>query len=109
MFTSAAMAQDAMTAAAPSMFDSLIMFLPIILIFWFLILRPQNKRMKQHREMIAAVSRGDSVVTGGGLIGKVHKVTDDEVTIDLAEGIRVRAVKSTLQNVMPKNQVKAEK
>lgn len=75
----------------------------IFVIFWFLLIRPQQKRMKDHRAMIAAVKRGDKVVTGGGLIGKVTKVTDDEVEIDLGSGQKVRALKGTLSDVRDPN------
>jgi len=104
MFSTAAYAQDG--GLAPS--GGLIDFLPIVLIvvvFWFLILRPQNKKMKEHREMVTNVSRGDTVVTAGGLIGKVAKVKDDnEVEVDIADGVRVRVVKSTLTDVRSKNE-----
>ena len=71
----------------------------IFIIFWFLIIRPQQKRMKAHRDMIAAVKRGDVVVTGGGLIGKAVKVAEDEVEVELAPNVKVRALKSTLSDV----------
>lgn len=83
----------------------LIQIAPLILlftIFWFLIIRPQQKRLKDHRDMVAAVKRGDEVVTGGGLIGKVTKVSDADVEVELAPNIRVKAVKSTLSNVTPR-------
>ncbi len=88
-------------------------FLPLILIFaimYFLLIRPQQKKMKEHQAMVAAVRRGDQVVTQGGLIGKVTKVKDDnEVEVELAEGVKVRVVKSTLANVTSKTEpAKAE-
>jgi len=104
MFSSPVFAQDG--GLAPS--GGLIDFLPIVLIvvvFWFLILRPQNKKMKEHRELVNNISRGDTVVTAGGLIGKVAKVKDNnEVDVDIAEGVRVRVVKSTLTDVRSKNE-----
>ncbi|MBL4839174.1 MAG: preprotein translocase subunit YajC [Kordiimonadaceae bacterium] len=107
MFSSPAFAQAA-GGASPS--GGLIDFLPIILIvvvFWFMILRPQNKKMKEHRNMVANVSRGDTVVTAGGLIGKVTKVKDDnEVEVDLGDGVKVRVVASTLSDVRSKNEPK---
>ncbi len=91
------------TAGAPGATEAaLLQLLPLIfifIIFWFLIIRPQQKRLKAHRDMIAAVKRNDVVVTGGGLIGKAVKVTDDEVEVELAPNVRVRAVKSTLSDV----------
>ena len=97
-------------AAAPStgasFFVQTIPLVLIFVIFWFLMIRPQQKRMKDHQAAIAAVKKGDSVVTGGGLIGKVTKVSDTEVEIDLGQGVKVRAVKSTLTQVGDTNVVK---
>lgn len=67
--------------AAGGFLNSLLLFGPLILIFYFLILRPQNKRMKAHKELVANVQRNDTVVTNGGIIGKVKKVGDEELTI----------------------------
>lgn len=84
-------------------------FLPIVLImvvFWFLILRPQNKKMKEHREMVANAAKGDTVVTAGGIKGKITRVREDdnEVEIEIAEGVKVRVVRSTLSDVVSKNE-----
>jgi preprotein translocase subunit YajC len=72
----------------------------IFVIFYMLLIRPQQRRMKEHQTQIMAVKKNDRVVTGGGLIGKVTKVTDTEVEVELAQGIRVMAVKSTLTQVV---------
>jgi preprotein translocase subunit YajC len=92
-----------LAAAAPSggasFFIQTIPLVLIFVIFWFLLIRPQQKRMKDHQAQIASVKKGDRVVTGGGLIGKVTKVGDTEVEIELAQGVRVQAVKSTLSQV----------
>ena len=69
-------------------------------IFWFLILRPQRNRVRAHQATIAAVKKGDRVVTGGGLIGRVTKVNDQDVEIELSQGVKVTAVKSTLTEVI---------
>ncbi|MEN3972207.1 preprotein translocase subunit YajC [Sphingomicrobium sp. XHP0235] len=91
-------------AAAPSgaagFFIQIFPLLLIFIIFWFLLIRPQQKRMREHQAQIAAVKKGDRIVTGGGLIGKVTKVSDDEVEVDLGGGQKVRAVKSTLTSVI---------
>lgn len=76
--------------------------LPLILIgfiFYFLLIRPQNQRMKAHRAMLEAITRGETVVTNGGLIGKVVKVTDTELTIDLGNAQKVRVVRSMIADV----------
>ncbi|MRU16408.1 preprotein translocase subunit YajC [Roseovarius sp. A21] len=83
-------------------------FIPLILIFfimYFLLIRPQQKKLKEHQAMVEALRRGDQVVTQGGLIGKVSKVKDgDEIEVDLAEGVRVRVVKSTIAQVLSKTE-----
>ncbi len=93
-------------AAAPGgAGDFLGMFLPLLLImavFWFFIIRPQQKRMKEHQAMLENLRRGDTVVTSGGLIGKVTKVADDEVTVELAENVRVKVRKSYIAEVRVK-------
>lgn len=104
MLVSPAFAQTA--AAAPAAGGGgafLVQILPLALIFvvfWFLIIRPQNKRMKEHKAKIEAVKRNDQVVTGGGLVGKVTKVEEAYVEVELAPNVKVRAVKSTLTDVL---------
>ena len=76
--------------------------MPLVLIFfvfYFLIIRPQQNKVKEHAAMVAAVKKGDEVVTQGGLIGKVSKVSDEEVTIDFGNNVNIRAVKTTLAHV----------
>ena len=83
-------------------------FIPLILIFaimYFLLIRPQQKKMKEHQKMVESLRRGDQVVTQGGLIGKVSKVKEDnEIEVELAEGVRVRVVKSTVAQVLSKTE-----
>jgi preprotein translocase subunit YajC len=94
------LAAAAGSSAGASFFIQTIPLVLVFVIFWFLLIRPQQKRMKDHQAQIAAVKKGDRVVTGGGLIGKVTKVTDSEVEVELGQGIRVTAVKSTLTQVI---------
>jgi preprotein translocase subunit YajC len=104
MFESPAYAQAAGGAAASGGAAIFIQIVPLILIFvifWFLLIRPQQKRMKEHQAKIAAVKKGDTVVTGGGLVGKVTRVEDHHVEVELAPQVRVRAVKQTLTDVQP--------
>ncbi len=85
-------------------------FIPLILIFaimYFLLIRPQQKKVKEHQAMVTALRRGDQVVTQGGLIGKVTKVKDDdanEVEVELAEGVKVRVVRNTIAQVLSKTE-----
>jgi preprotein translocase subunit YajC len=105
MFATPAYAQAASGAAANGgLAASLISFAPLIIIFiafWFLFIRPQSKRMKEQQAQIAAVKKGDEVTTAGGVIGKVTKVSDDIVEVEIAQGVRVRVVKSTLTGISP--------
>ena len=73
------------------------------LLFYFLLIRPANQRQKKHRQMIEAVVRGDTVITSGGLIGKVVKVTEQELSVELADSVRVRVVRSMIADVRSKN------
>jgi preprotein translocase subunit YajC len=104
MFTSPAYAQAAGSAAAPdgmtAFFIQMMPLLLIFVVFWFLIFRPQQQRAKQHAAKLAAVKKGDQVVTGGGLMGKVIKVDDDTVDVEIAPNVRVKAVKTTLTDVL---------
>jgi len=88
--------------------DSLGAFLPLILIFvifYFLLIRPQQKRMKDHKAMLEAIRRGDRVVTNGGIVGTVVKVVSDtEVSLEIAEGVRVRVMRDMIANVMSKTE-----
>jgi len=109
MWISNAYAQSAQAGGG----DMILQFLPLILIFvvfYFLLLRPQQRKMKEHKAMLAALRRGDRVVTGGGLIGTVTKVNNErEVTVEIAPDIKVRAVRETIQQVMEKKPAPADK
>ncbi len=88
--------------------EAIVQFIPLILIFvimYFLLIRPQQKKLKEHKAMVEALRRGDQVVTQGGLIGKVAKVKDsDEIEVELAEGVKVRVVRSTIAQVLSKTE-----
>ena len=101
MFASPAFAQAAGTGAG-SATAGLIAFVPyiaIFAIFYFLMIRPQQQRAKAHRAMIDAVKKGDEVVTGGGIVGKVVRVMDGEVEIDAGNNVKFRVLKGTLSDV----------
>lgn len=91
------------------LFDSsnaMVQFLPLVLIFvvfYFMLIRPQQKKQKDHRAMLDTLRRGDRVVTGGGIIGTVNRVASpEEVEVDIAQGVRVRVLRSTISTVMAK-------
>ena len=75
-------------------------WLLIFVIFYLLMIRPQQRRAKEHQAAIAAVKKGDEVITGGGIRGRVTKVTDDEAEVEIANGVRIRVVKSTISHVV---------
>ena len=104
MFESPAYAQAAAapTGGALAPFVQVVPIVLIFVIFYFLMIRPQQARAKAHRAMLDAVKRGDEVVTGGGLIGRVTKVSDAEVEVEVATGTKVRVVKGTLADVRTK-------
>ncbi len=105
MLVPPALAQTAAPTAGPGALEA---FLPIILIFvvfYFLLIRPQQKKMKQHKDMLSAIRRGDRIVTGGGIVGTVTKVIDDnEVQLEIAEGVRVRVQRALISSVLAKTE-----
>ena len=102
MWISEAFAQDGGAAGGGDLF---LQFLPIILIFvvfYFLLIRPQQRKMKEHREMLGAVRRGDRIVTGGGIIGQVVKAGTEELTVEISEGVRIKVLRSTVSTILAK-------
>ncbi|OKL43461.1 preprotein translocase subunit YajC [Pseudovibrio exalbescens] len=103
MLITPAYAQSA--GGAPDMLMSILPFILIFVIMWFLIIRPQRQRVKAHQEMVNNLRRGDTIVTSGGLIGKVSKVIDDaEIQVDIAENVRVRVARAMVQEVRSKSE-----
>lgn len=96
-----AAAAGAGAAGAPPAWISFLPIVGMIAIFWFLIIAPQMKKQKQHQEKIAGVKKGDQVVTAGGLVGKVVKVDDVYVELDLGPNVRVKAIKATIGDIIP--------
>ena len=104
-FIASAHAQDAATQPG-----SLMSFLPLIIIFvifYFLLIRPQMKRAKEHKNLVAALSVGDEVVTNGGLLGKITKVGESFVTVELGENMKIKIQKHAIASVMPKGTIKS--
>ena len=105
---SLAHAQTAGAAADPT--GGFMQLLPMILMFvvlWFLMIRPQMKKAKEHKALIEALAKGDEVVTGGGLVGKITKVGDNYVTLEVAEGTEVTVQKPAIGLVLPKGTLKS--
>lgn len=114
MFITSAFAETATTPvdaamSSGSIFTSMLPIILILLVFYVMVIRPQNRRLQEHRNMINNLQKGDKVVTGGGLIGTVRKmVGDDEIILDLAEGVHVHAVRSTIMTVRSRTDEKKE-
>jgi preprotein translocase subunit YajC len=94
--------------AAPGAFDMLnsliVPTMLIIGIMYFLMIRPQQKRLKEHRDMVAGIRRGDTIVTSGGIIGKVVKVEDNELQVEIADGVKIKIVRGTVSEVRNKSE-----
>lgn len=105
MFVSPAYAQGAGGAGGFGGFESLIPLVLIFVVFYFLLIRPQQKRQKAHREMLAALRRGDRVVTSGGIIGQITRVIDDRyLTLEIAQDVKVRVVRTMISDVLAKSE-----
>ena len=105
MFITPAFAQAAGGGDTNGMLMSLLPFALIFVIMYFLILRPQQKKVKDHAELVKNIRRGDTVVTSGGLVGKVTKVVDDDqIEVEVAEGVRVRQMRSMVSDVRAKGE-----
>jgi preprotein translocase subunit YajC len=105
MLISPAYAQSPFGGGSTDLITSLLPFILIFVIMYFLILRPQQKRVKQHAEMVKNVRKGDTVITSGGLVGRVIKVIDDDqIEVELAEGVRVRQMRSMVTDVRAKGE-----
>lgn len=102
MFVTPAYAQAAGSAGAGAAFAQFIPLILIFMIMYFLMIRPQQKRAREHREMVAALKKGDQVVTQGGIFGKVASIRDDEVEVEIAQGVKVRVVRSSISQVLNK-------
>ena len=102
--------QDAWAqGAAPSASNPLLSMLPLVIIFvvfYFLLIRPQQKRQKEHKDMVAKMAVGDEVATGGGVLGKVTEVGDSFVHIEIADGVKIKVQRHTIASVMPKGTMK---
>ena len=103
MFVTAAYAQAADVSSAGSMFGTFVPLIAIFGIMYFLMIRPQQKKAASHKTMLEALRRGDQVVTGGGIVGKVSKVSDDNmVEVEIAEGVKIKVLKGSITQVLSK-------
>ena len=105
MFITPAYAQAAGGAGGGSFITSMIPLILIFVIFYFLLIRPQQKRAKEHKNMVENLRRGDQVVTGGGIVGKVTNAKeDDKIEVEIAKDVRIKVYRSTIQTVESKSE-----
>jgi preprotein translocase subunit YajC len=104
-FISSAYAQDA--AAGPSPLFNLFFIGGMFVLFYLILWRPQSKRAKEHRELVGGLTKGDEVLTSGGLLGKITKVSDDYVTLQVAEGVELSMQKASVAAALPKGTIKS--
>ena len=105
MFTTPAFAQATGTPGAGDFVGMILPLVMIMVVFWFLLIRPQQKRSKEHQELVGKVTRGDTIVTNGGLIGKVTKVVDErELLVEIADNVKVRVARSGIADVRAKGE-----
>lgn len=111
MFISTAWAQGAGGGGGGGLLEAMIPLVLIFAVFYFLLIRPQQKKMKAHREMLTAVRRGDKIITGGGIYGTVTKVVNEnELAVQIADGVRIRVSRGTISEVLSKTEpAQAEK
>jgi preprotein translocase subunit YajC len=100
---------DAMAAAPQGQGDALTSLLPLVfifIVFYFLLIRPQSKKAKEHKQMVEALAKGDEIVTNGGLLGRITKVGDNFVELEIAEGVTVKVQRHAAASLMPKGTIK---
>ncbi len=110
-FISDAIAEGAAPAAAAGQANplaSLILPIGLVVLFYFFLIRPQSKRQKQHRKMVNDLQKGEEVITTGGILGKVTKINDDFITLEIAKDVSLKIQKNAVQNIMPKGTIKEE-
>ena len=106
-FISDAVAEAAPAAQQADPMTSLIFFGGMILIFYFILIRPQSKRAKEHRELVGGLSKGDEVVTNGGMLGKITGVSEQYVTLEVADNVELKIQRQSVATVLPKGSLKA--
>ena len=105
-FISEAMAEGSSAGSAGGGAEQLFIMVAIFAVFYFLLIRPQTKRAKEHRQMVSELSKGDEVITNGGVYGKLTKVSDDYVEVEIAENTTVRLQRQAIASILPKGTIK---
>jgi preprotein translocase subunit YajC len=105
LFIGTALAQDA-APAAPSLVNALFLPVMLIVVFYFLLIRPQQKKQKEHKAMVDALAVGSEIVTGGGVLGKVTEVGEQFITVEVANGVNIKVQRHSIGAVLPKDTIK---
>ena len=103
---SIANAQEAGQAQQPSLVYNLLLFGGIFFLFWLILWRPQSKRAKEHRDLVTSISKGDEIMTSGGVLGKVNKVSEDYIAVEVSDGVELKLQKSSVAATLPKGTIK---
>ncbi len=106
-FTSVIAGTGQSAGQTPNMLSALLPFIILFAVFYFLLIRPQSRRTKEHKKLVEAVSKGDEIATNGGLMGKITAVNDQYVTMELAEGVQVKLQRQAISTVLPKGTIKS--
>ena len=108
-FISDALAEGAATTAQqPDPLASLILPIGLVVLFYFFLIRPQSKRQKEHRKMVADLQKGEEVLTSGGILGKITAINDDFVTLEVSKGVEMNIQRMAVQSIMPKGTIKEQ-
>ena len=107
-FISDALAEGTQAAAQPGG-EQFILLIGMVVLFYFILIRPQQKRAKEHRKMVAEISKGDEVVTNGGVLGKVNQVGEQYLSVEIAENVEIKIQSQAVATVLPKGSIKAAK
>lgn len=107
MFITSAFAQATGTSSPTDMLTSFLPMVAIFVVFYFLLIRPQQKRSREQRELLAALDKGNEVVTGGGLVGRITRIADQYITLEIASGVEVTVQRGAVTQLLPKGTLKS--
>jgi preprotein translocase subunit YajC len=107
LISDALAAAPAGAAQPANEWSSIALLVGFVIIFYFLLLRPQSKRAKEHRQLVSNLAKGDEVITSGGILGKITKITDDFIVVSIAEGVEITLQKQAIGTVLPKGTIKS--
>jgi preprotein translocase subunit YajC len=107
-FISDALAEGAAVQGEPGGFMGVIPLILIFVLFYFLLIRPQAKRAKEHKQMVASLSKGDEVVSNGGLLGRIAELDDSFITMEIADGVKVKVQRQSVMTLVPKGTIKGK-